>query len=109
MKKSWIKDSNVRYALEKGQHNDHPVYIVLMNIDVRFREESVIQNTTAFLKHMSWSHFLHMLCSVYRNDNPILSSFMIYHRVCNNCNTMSASSGAETVFYSGASEFTSGF
>jgi hypothetical protein len=107
MKKSWIKDSNVRYVLENGQHKDHPVYIVLMSIDVRFREESVIQNTTAFLKHIPWSHFLHMLCSVYRNDNPILSSFMIYHRVCNN--TMGISSGAETVFYSGASEFTSGF
>ena len=38
-----------------------------------------------------------LICSVCGNHNPILSSFMIYHCICNKINTMDASSGIGTV------------
>jgi len=100
MKKSWIKDSDVRYVLEKGQHDDRPLCIVLWALKFqssigdtefdRFSETHVI----------SWSHLRHIVCSVYRNDNPILSSFMIYHRIYNKSNTTGVSSGAGPAFHS---------
>jgi hypothetical protein len=40
------------------------------------------------------------------HDNPLLSSFVTYHRVCNKNNTTGATSGVETVYTSGAHEFT---
>ena len=40
---------------------------------------------------------------------PILSSFMTYHRVCNQINTMGATSGAGIAYPSGAPQFTPGF
>jgi hypothetical protein len=35
------------------------------------------------------------ICSVCRNNNLFLSSFMIYHQVCNKSNMKDATSGAE--------------
>jgi hypothetical protein len=43
------------------------------------------------------------ICSVCRNHNPFLSSFMTYHRVCNKSNTTAATSLA------GTPEFTPSF
>jgi hypothetical protein len=48
-------------------------------------------------------------CSICRNQNPVLSPFMTYHRVCNKSNTTDATSGAETAYTSGAPEFIPGF
>jgi hypothetical protein len=39
----------------------------------------------------------------------VLSSFMIYHWVCNESSTVGTTSGAQTTFPSGAPEFTSDF
>ena len=47
--------------------------------------------------------------SVCRNRNPILSSFMPYHPVCNNSNTTAATCDAGISYPSGAPEFTPGF
>ena len=49
------------------------------------------------------------ICSTCRKHLPVLSSFVTYHWVCNKINTMGATSGAETVYPSGAPEFTPGF
>ena len=46
------------------------------------------------------------MCSFCRNHNPVLSSFMTYHRVCNNRNTTGATCGAGTAYPSRAREFT---
>ena len=40
---------------------------------------------------------------------PVLSSFMIYHLVCNKSNTRGGTCGAGTAYTSGAQEFTLGF
>ena len=40
---------------------------------------------------------------------PVLSSFMTYHRMCNQINTTGATSAAGTDYPSGASAFTPGF
>jgi hypothetical protein len=49
------------------------------------------------------------ICSDCRNHNPVLSSFMTYHRVCNKNNTTDPTWGAGTVYPSGAHEFALGF
>ena len=46
------------------------------------------------------------ICSTCRKHFPVLSSFTTYHWVCNYINTTSATSGAGTVYPSGAPEFT---
>ena len=38
--------------------------------------------------------------------NPVFPSFMTYHRILNKSNTKGATSGTETYYISGASEFT---
>ena len=40
---------------------------------------------------------------------PVLSSFMTYHRICNQINTTSTTSGAGTVYLSRAPKFSPGF
>ena len=47
--------------------------------------------------------------STCRKHFPILSSFMTYHRVCNQIKTTSVTSGAGTSYLSGAPEFTPRF
>ena len=42
------------------------------------------------------------ICSFYCNHNPVLSSFMIYHWVCNKSNTKGDTCEARTVYPSGA-------
>ena len=49
------------------------------------------------------------ICSVCRNHNPVLSSIITYHLVCNKNNTTGATTGKGTVYPSGAPEFTPGF
>jgi hypothetical protein len=52
---------------------------------------------------------LSTICSVCRNYNTDLSSFMTYHRVYNKLNTKGARCGPGTDYPSGTPEFTSGF
>ena len=49
------------------------------------------------------------ICSVCRNHSPVLSSFMISHRVCNKSNSTGATCGAGTAYPSGAHDFIPGF
>ena len=49
------------------------------------------------------------ICSVCRNQNPVFSSWLTYHRVCNKSNTTSVICGAGTAHSSGAHAFTPGF
>jgi len=56
---------------------------------------------TEYLFH-KWPH----ICSFCRNHKSVLSSFMTYHRICNNSNTTDATNRAETANPSGAAEFT---
>jgi hypothetical protein len=44
------------------------------------------------------------MCPVCRYHNPVFTSFMTYHCVCNHSNTTCATSGAGTGNYSGAYE-----
>ena len=46
------------------------------------------------------------ICSVCRNNNPVLDSFITYYRVCNKSNTMGATCGTGTANPSVAHEFT---
>jgi len=46
---------------------------------------------------------------VRRNHNPVLSSFMTYHRVSNRNNTMVIRCGTEAAYTSGAPEFIIGY
>jgi len=50
-----------------------------------------------------------LACSVCHNHNPVLSSFMTYHRVCNKSNTTGATCGSGTAYPSEAPEFTPSF
>jgi hypothetical protein len=45
------------------------------------------------------------ICSICRNHNPVLSSFMTYHRVCNKSNTTGTTCGTGTAYPSRAPEF----
>ena len=49
------------------------------------------------------------ICFTCREHFPVVSSFMTYHRVCNEINTTGATGGAGTAYPSGAPEFTPGF
>ena len=44
---------------------------------------------------------LRSICVTYGLKYPVLSSFMIYHRVCNNCNMENVTRGAGTAYPSG--------
>ena len=48
------------------------------------------------------------ICSVCRNHNPVLSSFMTYHRVCNKRNMTGATCGVGIIYPSSVSKFTFG-
>ena len=50
-----------------------------------------------------------MICSTCRKHSPVLSSFMTYHRVCNQINTTGVTSGAGTAYTSVVPEFTTSF
>ena len=49
---------------------------------------------------------VYLIC---RNHNPVYSTFMTYHRICNKSNTADTTCGTGTAYPSGAPEFTSGF
>ena len=49
------------------------------------------------------------LFPVCHNNNPVLSSFITYNRICNKSYTMGVTCGAGTAYPYGAPEFTSGF
>ena len=46
------------------------------------------------------------ICSTCREHFPVISSFITYHRVCNQSNTTGATNGAGTAHHSGAHDFT---
>ena len=48
-------------------------------------------------------------CHILTKHFPVLSSFISYHRVCNQNNTTGEISGAGAIFPSGAPDFTPGF
>jgi hypothetical protein len=54
-------------------------------------------------------YFILRSCSVRRNHNPVLSSFITYHSVCNKSNMTGATRGTWTAHPSGAHEFAPGF
>ena len=56
---------------------------------------------TEYLCHQWWR-----ICSLCSNQNPVLSSFVTDHRVCNKSNTTSVTCGAGTAYTFGAPEFT---
>ena len=49
------------------------------------------------------------MCSVCHSYNPVLSSFMTYHRICNKNSITGATIGAWTAYTSGALDFISVF
>ena len=55
------------------------------------------------VSHMTMEMFC--LC----NHNPVFSSFMTYHRVCNKCNTTGVACGAGTAYPSKSNQVHSGF
>jgi len=69
---------------------ENPYYVMLRRFGLPSRSICVTndQGYVSFVKH-----------------NPVLSSFMTYHRVCDKSNTTGATCGAGTAFLSGAHEF----
>jgi len=49
------------------------------------------------------------ICSVCRHHNPVLSSFITYHRDCTKSNTTGTTCGAGAAYPSGAPDFFPGF
>jgi hypothetical protein len=86
----------------------------LINIVVkklyRHHFESFMVTTLTWLTVTGYQyHKWPRICSACRVHNPVLSSFMTYHRVCNKCNTTDVKCGIGTAYPSGAPEFTPGF
>ena len=53
-----------------------------------------------------WSDRRPRICSVCRSHNPVLSSFMTYHRILNKSNTTGSTSEPGSAYLSEAPEFT---
>ena len=47
-----------------------------------------------------------MICSTWCKHNPVVSSFMTYHQVCNQSDTMGSTNGTGAAYLSGTHEFT---
>lgn len=65
---------------------------------------------------MTWSsateylcHIWQRICSVCRNHNLVLSSFMTYHQICDKSSTMDATSLEGTAYHSGGNLLFMGF
>ena len=72
--------------------------------------ESFTVATMTWLTTMEYlCHKLPRICYTCRKHFSVLNSFMTYYRVCNQINTMGATSGTGTAYLSGAPEFTPGF
>ena len=66
--------------------------------------------TNKDMRYPFWEVCLqYYLCSTCRKHIVVLYLFMAFHRVCNQSNTMGATSEAGTAYRSGAPEFTRGF
>ena len=64
-------------------------------------------NNTVQLNKGKTSHYtLSVIHNIMCKHFTVLSSFMIYHRVCNYINMMGVTSGAGTAYPSGETEFT---
>jgi len=76
-------------------------------------KSSLRKFTVATMTWLSVTEYLYhkwpRMCSVCRNHNSVLSSFMIYHRVSNYSKTKSGICGAATTYSLGAPELTSDF
>ena len=76
----------------------------------RSHHESCTVITVTWLTDTEYlCHKLALICCVCRNHNPVLSSFMAYHQVCNKSNITSDTRVAETVYSSWARELAPGF
>jgi hypothetical protein len=85
----WLSD----ILLKNSFYSSNIKIICLIAYYVHIKSNLVGEN----LLTMAWStvmgclcHKWHRICSVYRNDKPVLSSIncMPYHRICNKSNTM---------------------
>ena len=93
--------SNYAFFLRKQMFNgiviglEFDIYEVLLNMYCYSQSE--FQDGCHHSTKFNHKHF------------PVLSSFMIYYRVCNQINMTGATSGAGTAYPFGAPEFTPGF
>jgi hypothetical protein len=92
--------------------NDHGVSVSQMTTEYLYHKwprnicitndhgVSVSQMITEYLYH-KWPR----ICSICRIHNPVIFSFVTYHRVCNKSNTAGVTCGAGTAYRSGAPQF----
>ena len=78
------------------------IYNYVLNIDCF----AIVFNIKQLSVEMSTFITCNMISSICRKHLPVLSSFMTYHRVCNQIDTTGATSGAGMTYPSRAPEFT---
>jgi hypothetical protein len=78
------------------------IYNYVLNIDCF----AIVFNIKQLSVEMSTFTMCNMISSICRKHLPVLSSFMTYHRICNQIDTTGATSGAGTTYPSRAPEFT---
>ena len=80
-------------------------------IDVNINHINVHHFESFTMATMTWLTVTKktQICSVCRNYNPVLSSFMVYHRDCNKSSTTHATYGAWAAYPSGTHELSPSF
>lgn len=68
----------------------------------------LIRVSCSYLNILCYGIYLSRKCTVSRKDYPVVSTFMIYHRICNKIITTSAIHVVLSTFSFGAHEFTLG-
>ena len=97
----------IRYSTACGFYNDfHNRCFLLVKLKSSFRK---FYGRCHHLVTQSLCHKWPWIFSIYCSHNPILSSFMTYHRDCKKSNTTDATCGVWTVYPSGAPDFIPNF
>ena len=115
-----LYSQSVRYSRAYGSYQDfHDKWLLLTRkvMNQRFPVASWSHHFESFtvdtMKWLTITEYLHhkwrQICSVWSHHNLVLCSFMTYHWVHNNNNTMGATCGTGTAYPPGAPEFTTGF
>ena len=75
----------------------HAVEYIYLSIDTIFQSLSFLSLLRKFYDRQH-DFVTEYLCSVWHNHNPYLSSYMTYHRICNQSNAASATSESGTAY-----------
>ena len=95
------------FEFKWGQTKDYVIGIYWLGISIMCLSEATFLPSQHYeTKHVGLVQIGHQ-CHL--KHFPVLSSFITYHRVCNQINTTGVTCGAGTAYPSGAPEFIPGF